>query len=63
MWGERTVKSVANLTRADGIAFFKLLQQVPVKTTTQLFHLPEANEALNKLRNGEIHGAAVLVME
>jgi propanol-preferring alcohol dehydrogenase len=63
LWGERMVKSVANLTRKDGLDFFKTIQEAPVKTTTQLFHLHEANDALNKLRKGEIHGAAVLVME
>jgi propanol-preferring alcohol dehydrogenase len=63
LWGERMVKSVANLTRKDGLDFFKTLQEAPVKTTTQLFNLHEANKALDKLRKGEIHGAAVLVLE
>ena len=63
LWGERMVRSVANLTRKDGLDFFETLQKAPVKTTTQLFQLNEANEALNKLRSGAIHGAAVLVMK
>lgn len=63
LWGERLIRSVANLTRHDGLDFFELLKNVPVKTQTQLFKLEQANEALDKLRNGEIKGAAVLVME
>jgi len=63
LWGERMIRSVANLTRQDGLDFFELLKSIPVKTQTQLFKLEEANEALDKLRKGEIKGAAVLVME
>ncbi|MGN6179096.1 MAG: zinc-dependent alcohol dehydrogenase family protein [Mucilaginibacter sp.] len=63
LWGERIVRSVANLTRQDGLDFFDLLKNVSVKTQTQLFKLEQANEALDKLRKGEITGAAVLVME
>jgi propanol-preferring alcohol dehydrogenase len=62
LWGERVVRSVANLTRADGEEFFKLAPQVPVKTEVQTFPLEEANEALNRLRHGQVHGAAVLVV-
>jgi propanol-preferring alcohol dehydrogenase len=62
LWGERSIRSVANLTRQDGLNFFELLKSIPVKTQTQLFKLEQANEALDKLRKGEIKGAAVLVM-
>ncbi len=61
LWGERTVRSVANLTRRDGEEFLALAPQVPVRTEVQTFPLSEANEALSRLRRGEIHGAAVLV--
>ncbi|HWV64589.1 zinc-dependent alcohol dehydrogenase family protein [Chitinophaga sp.] len=62
LWEERTVKSVANLTRDDAALFFKIAPQVPVTTSTQLFPLHQANEALENLRAGKIRGAAVLVM-
>jgi propanol-preferring alcohol dehydrogenase len=61
LWGERTVRSVANLTRRDGDEFLALAPQVPVKTEVETFALAEANEALNRLRNGQITGAAVLI--
>jgi alcohol dehydrogenase, propanol-preferring len=61
LWQERVIRSVANLTRADGEEFLALAPQVPVRTTTQAFPLAEANEALRRLRTGEIEGAAVLV--
>ncbi|MCZ6805111.1 MAG: zinc-dependent alcohol dehydrogenase family protein [Proteobacteria bacterium] len=61
LWGERTVKSVANLTRKDGEEFLSLINELPVKTETQTFQLEDANTALEKLQNGEIQGAAVLV--
>ncbi len=61
LWGERTVKSVANLTRKDGEEFLSLINELPVKTETQTFNLEDANIALEKLRNGEIQGAAVLI--
>ncbi len=60
LWGERVVRSVANLTRRDGEEFLHLAPQVPVRTTVTAFALEEANEALNHLRRGELHGAAVL---
>jgi propanol-preferring alcohol dehydrogenase len=63
LWEERVLRSVANLTRKDGEEFLKLAPMVPVKTETELFPLSKANEALNKLRSGKIHGAVVLVME
>ena len=61
LWGERTICSVANLTRRDGEEFFALTPRVPVRTTVQPFPLSDANEALNRLRTGQIRGAAVLV--
>jgi alcohol dehydrogenase, propanol-preferring len=61
LWQERVIRSVANLTRADGEEFLALAPQVPVRTTTQAFALAEANEALRRLRTGAIEGAAVLV--
>jgi propanol-preferring alcohol dehydrogenase len=61
LWGERAVRSVANLTRADGEAFFRIAPEVPVKTSTEAFALDQANDALSRLREGRITGAAVLV--
>ena len=61
LWGERTVRSVANLTRRDGDEFLRIAPQVPVRTSTQSFPLAQANEALARLREGRITGAAVLV--
>jgi propanol-preferring alcohol dehydrogenase len=63
LWEERSVCSVANLTRRDGEEFFALAPRVPVRTTVQTFPLSEANEALTRLRAGQIRGAAVLVPE
>jgi len=61
LWGERTLRSVANLTRADGEEFLALAPRVPVRTQVETHRLEQANEALDRLRNGEIRGAAVLV--
>jgi alcohol dehydrogenase, propanol-preferring len=61
LWGERSVRSVANLTRADGDAFMALAPQVPVRTATTAYPLLEANAALSDLREGRLQGAAVLV--
>ncbi|HZT52399.1 MAG TPA: zinc-dependent alcohol dehydrogenase family protein [Stellaceae bacterium] len=61
LWEERQVRSVANLTRADGEEFFALAPKVPVRTATEPFPLGEANEALARLREGRITGAAVLI--
>jgi alcohol dehydrogenase, propanol-preferring len=61
LWGERTVRSVANLTRRDGEEFLALAPRVPVRTEVQTFPLAEANEALRRLRGGQIRGAAVLI--
>jgi len=61
LWGERTICSVANLTRRDGEEFLSIAPRVPVRTETQTFPLEEANTALDRLRSGKINGAAVLV--
>jgi propanol-preferring alcohol dehydrogenase len=61
LWGERQLRSVANLTREDGEAFFGLLERVPVRTHVQAFPLAQANEALDVLRKAALEGAAVLV--
>jgi alcohol dehydrogenase, propanol-preferring len=60
LWGERTVSSVANLTRADGAAFLEIATRLALKPTVERFALDEANRALERLRNGELTGAAVL---
>jgi alcohol dehydrogenase, propanol-preferring len=62
LWGERVVRSVANLTRADGEAFLALAPRVPVRCEVTPFPLAAANEALERLRAGRIEGAAVIVM-
>jgi propanol-preferring alcohol dehydrogenase len=63
LWGERSIRSVANLTRQDGEEFLALAPQVPVRTEVTPFPLEKANEALVALRGGEIRGAAVLEVE
>ncbi len=60
LWGERSIKSVANLTRRDGEEFLKLAATIPVKTVTETFPLEEANVAMDRLRHGQLQGAAVL---
>jgi propanol-preferring alcohol dehydrogenase len=60
LWGERVVRSVANLTRRDGEEFLALAARVPVRTTVEVFPLAEANAALEAVRSGRVHGAAVL---
>ena len=62
LWGERTICSVANLTRRDGEEFLEIAPRVPVKTKTETFPLEEANTALEKFRSGKLNAAAVLVM-
>jgi propanol-preferring alcohol dehydrogenase len=62
LWGERSIRSVANLTRQDGHEFMALAPQVPVRTEVEPFPLEEANEALDKLRRGDVRGAAALVL-
>jgi alcohol dehydrogenase, propanol-preferring len=61
LWGERVVRSVANLTRRDGVEFLALAPKVPVHTQVEAFALNQANEALAKLRAGDVRGALVLV--
>jgi propanol-preferring alcohol dehydrogenase len=61
LWKERVLRSVANLTRRDGEEFLALAPQVPVRTHVQTFPLSQANEALERLRQGRIVGAAVLL--
>jgi propanol-preferring alcohol dehydrogenase len=62
LWWERRLASVANFTRADARAFLELAAQIPIKTAFETFPLAEANVALDRLKRGEIHGAAVLTM-
>lgn len=62
LWGERTVSSVANLTRSDGEAFLALAVRLGLKATVERFELDDANVALGRLRNGALTGAAVLEM-
>ena len=61
LWGERRLLSVANLTRRDAVEFLALAPRVPVRTAVETFPLEQANEALDRLRQGSINGAAVLL--
>jgi propanol-preferring alcohol dehydrogenase len=61
LWGERVLRSVANLTRRDGEEFLELAPRVPVRTRVEAFPLEQANEALDELRRGDVRGALVLV--
>jgi alcohol dehydrogenase, propanol-preferring len=61
LWGERVLRSVANLTRRDGEEFLELAPRVPVRTEVETFPLERANEALAKLRDGRVRGALVIV--
>ena len=61
LWGERTVRSVANLTRRDGVEFLKLAPRIPVRTHVTSYPLAAANEAVADLRHGRLTGAAVLL--
>ena len=61
LWEERSICSVANLTRRDGDELMALAPKVPIRTEVEIFPLEQANEALNRLRAGQIRGAAVLV--
>lgn len=60
LWEERVLRSVANLTHADGVEFLELAPQVPIRTETDVMPLAEANEALQRLRDGRVHGSVVL---
>lgn len=61
LWEERTIRSVANLTRRDAEEFLALAAKVPIRTSVEIFALDRANEALDRLRDGRVTGAAVLV--
>jgi propanol-preferring alcohol dehydrogenase len=63
LWNERVVVSVANLTRQDGVEFFDVAPAVPVRTEIEVFPLAQADDALQRLRHGQIQGAAVLVTD
>jgi alcohol dehydrogenase, propanol-preferring len=63
LWGEREVRSVANLTRRDGEEFLALAPEVPVRTTVTTYALEAANDALDDIRSGALRGAAVLQLE
>jgi len=60
LWGERVLRSVANLTRKDGEEFLALAPRIPVRTEVEVLPLDQANEALDRLRKGRLRGAAVL---
>jgi alcohol dehydrogenase, propanol-preferring len=62
LWGERVVRSVANLTRGDGEEFLAIAPTIPVRTEVETFALEDANEALARLRSGALRAAAVLVL-
>jgi propanol-preferring alcohol dehydrogenase len=62
LWGERMIRSVANLTREDGLDFLALAPRIPVRTSVTAFPLEQANEALAALRKGAVQGAAVLAV-
>jgi propanol-preferring alcohol dehydrogenase len=63
LWGERVVRSVANLTRTDGVELLSLAPAIPLRTQVQVYPLKRANEALADLRGGRVQGAAVIVMK
>ncbi|HJT23744.1 MAG TPA: zinc-dependent alcohol dehydrogenase family protein [bacterium] len=63
LWGERTVRSVANLTRKDGEEFLKLAPKIPIHSEVTVYPLEKANEALSDLREGKLQGAAVLTIK
>jgi propanol-preferring alcohol dehydrogenase len=62
VWGERTLRSVANLTRRDGEEFLELAPKVPIRTRPLPYRLEQANQALDDLRAGRLQGAAVLTV-
>lgn len=62
LWGERTIRTIANLTRRDAEEFLALAPKIGIKTEIETFPLSAANEALNRLRLGKVHGAAVLLI-
>ena len=62
LWGERVVRSVANLTREDGLEFLRVAAAAPLQTHVEPFRLEDANAALHRLKTGRVRGAAVLVI-
>jgi propanol-preferring alcohol dehydrogenase len=62
LWEERSIRSVANLTRRDGEELLALAPRIPIRTHVEPFPLERANDALERLRRGEIRGAAVLTL-
>jgi propanol-preferring alcohol dehydrogenase len=60
LYHERTLRSVANATRQDGEELLKIAAEIPIRTTTQVFPLAEANKVLRLLKEGQMSGAAVL---
>ena len=62
LWNEREIRSVANLTRADGEEFLALAPRVPVRTAIETFQLGDANDALEQVRSGRARGSTVLVV-
>jgi propanol-preferring alcohol dehydrogenase len=60
LWGERVLRSVANLTRADGNEFLRLAPTIPIETRVTVYKLEEANEALDDMRQGRLHGSGVI---
>jgi alcohol dehydrogenase, propanol-preferring len=63
LWGERVLGSVANLTRQDGEEFMALAPQIPIRTEVEVYPLEAANDALDSIRTGRLHGAAVLQVD
>lgn len=63
LWGEREICSISNLTRQDGEEFFRLVTKLKISTKVTAFPLVKANEAIQQLQNGQVNGAAVLIME
>ena len=61
LWGERSIRSIANLTRRDGEEFFRVAERVPLRVAAEPLPLEQANEGLERLRRGRVRGAAVLV--
>ena len=62
LWGERTIRSLANLTRQDGLDFLEIAARIPIRPRVTTFGLTEANTAVERLRDGRLVGAAVLTV-
>lgn len=61
LWGERVIRSIANLTRQDAKDFLDLAARLPIQTRVETFALSDANAALDRLRTGKLSGAAALI--